>query len=304
MKINIEISGIVAPGHSIEMIKELTSVYPDNSSSVTFGATLLHTDPRISVIEDILKSYGLRRRSLDPDITWDDPDVYGWKRMVSSFTEKDMDRAQYFLFAIDTPGDFAFKGDAPRPGICPLHRLYANTKYRTRASPFPDMAYAGGGQAPEVVSDRLRQSIDDAGLVGVDFLPVQLDKGSWSRSIPCDWSDYNLPRYWGLSSTIHFPARSNQWSQMEVEGLRHKEDLKWTVGIWKFDKAALDVADVEPFDIALDVKFARPLGPEGPASAGVPIVSRRFLDVCREAGVKLEPYPVFVLDNDGTPIRY
>lgn len=316
MKFRIEIQSILARKHSAGVIAELNEVYPENDSKKIFRAKLPEEEPRIIILRDILDSYGLKRRSLDStDSSWQDPDTYGWTRVIDRFDPEDWERAQYFMYGINnpdyggiSPNPFEFRGDGVRPGLCDKQRIYAKPAYKKHGKSFsyPDMAYNQGNGANEVVSDRLRGVLEEAGLIGLDFLPIQLDEGNWGESIPVDWSDYGMPRYWALSSPIQLPPRSQRWTKMETEGLRDENDLKWTPGAHKYDKTSLDFAEVQPFDIAMDMTHAHPFNPTPPppANAGTPVVSRRFLDVLKEAGIDLEPWPVFVLDQNAEPLVY
>jgi hypothetical protein len=137
------------------------------------------------------------------------------------------------------------------------------------------------------VSDRLKSSMEEAGLVHLILLPARV-VGENASSI--------RERYWELTSDLRLPRLAPNLRLIDglgglyEEGKSHACIVDDGFSPPELHYRASDIARVEPFDLA---RTHEPIG----SKAGTFVASKRFYEFCRSHSLKMDWVPVRI-DRD------
>ena len=265
------------------VLRDLFTIYPDGDHGTWFGCTLPEGDFRMKAILDRLRIAGFRPwinhfRKRDPTEFG-----YDWLRV---YEPGDFDAAAYF----EMNPSYSFEGFTRNgDGLLELNPRKMGNKV--------DVAIADGFR--RLVSKRLKAIIESNSLTHVKFLrTVVPERGAVKADVQSPARRQEFTEMWEITSDLILPPLSPTCTLFDNDGNRFSGDYSngcifkdeiYTTPQLRYLKSA--IARVEPFDCGLS--FERGGIKPGPDDRDR-VFSRRFYNLCKEAGIAAEWVPVVI----------
>lgn len=272
-----------------EFLNELKRRFPFGVKGAAFAVDSVVEDPRMQGVISYLEQNGLRKRDYTrPGANQPGEYTYDVRRV---YEKPDFDSAKYLRLVHSSKLSDEQKRDSEGRLILEAWRL--TSELRMGCVLFE----------AAVVSDKLRQTIEKEGFLGVAFRPLHLipagevmdirnSKGDVRRVTPQDQDHLEKEgQFWELTSSIVLPP-------IEPARLLNRESQPFTGdysrGVWlkdEFPPPELHYRDSalskgEPFDFALTF--------ENIPEEQWPVVSQRFRQFCIREKLKTDWFPVRV----------